>query len=133
MKKFVISVRTLKDYPDMDTACRESGMLGKAPDVLDVFIEELSAELADEIIAEHEAYEAEIGGTGIDAGGGCVKPEGMLYTFGESTNEADPGTAVFRVYDNATGEGRFISEAEREGEQTGKVFDVAAFKNRNKH
>lgn len=79
MKKFVIFTRTLKEYPDMDTACEESRVLGQAPGVLDVFVEELSIELANEIIADHEE---EIGGTGI------------------------------------------------EGEQTGKVFDLAAFKNR---
>jgi len=129
MKQFVITMRALKEYPDMETACAAvESMNGHWKDCIDFTVEEMNAELAAEIIADHEVFEEEIGGTGVDGGGG-----GMLYTFGGGTNEADPGTAVFRVYDNETGEGRFISEAEREGEQTGKVFDLAAFKNRRKH
>lgn len=134
MKQFVITMRVLKEYPDMETACDSLDGLEGWEDCIDCTVEEMSAELAAEIIADHEVFEEEIGGTGIDGGGGSsAKPEGMLYTFGGGTNEADPGTAVFRVYDNETGEGRFISGVEREGEQTGKVFDFAAFKNRSKH
>lgn len=50
----------------MDTACKESEIIGTVPGVIDVFVEELSIELANEIIAEHEAYEEGIGGTGIE-------------------------------------------------------------------
>lgn len=86
MKQFVITMRVLKEYPDMETACAAvEGMNGHWKDCIDFTVEEMSAELAAEIIADHEAYEEEIGGTGI------------------------------------------------EGEQTGKVFDFEAFRNRNKH
>ncbi len=86
MKQFVITMRVLKEYPDMETACAAvESMNGHWKDCIDFTVEEMSAELAAEIIADHEAYEEEIGGTGI------------------------------------------------EREQTGKVFDFAAFKNRNKH
>lgn len=86
MKLFVITMRVLKEYPDVDTACAAvESMNGHWKDCIDFTVEEMSAELAAEIIADHEAYEEEIGGTGI------------------------------------------------EGEQTGKVLDLAAFKNRSKH
>ncbi len=86
MKQFVITMRVLKEYPDMETACAAvESMNGNWTDCIDLTVEEMSAELAAEIIADHEAYEEEIGGPGI------------------------------------------------EREQTGKVFDFAAFKNRNKH
>lgn len=86
MKSFVITMRVLKEFPDLDTACEAvESMNGHWEDCIDFTVEEMSAELAAEIIADHEAYEEEIGGTWI------------------------------------------------EGEQTGKVLDLAAFKNRSKH
>lgn len=85
MKLFVITMRVLKEYPDMGTACAAvESMNGHWKDCIDFTVEELTPELAEEIIADHEVLD-EIGGTGI------------------------------------------------EGEQTGKVLDLAAFKNRSKH
>ena len=66
MKQFVITMRVLKEYPDMETACDSLDGLEGWEDCIDCTVEEMNAELAAEIIAEQEAYEAEIGGTGIE-------------------------------------------------------------------
>lgn len=67
MKQFVITMRVLKEYPDMETACAAvESMNGHWEDCIDFTVEEMSAELAAEIIADHEAYEEEIGGAGIE-------------------------------------------------------------------
>lgn len=63
MKQFVITMRVLKEYPDMDTACAAvESMNGHWKDCIDFTVEEMSAELAAEIIADHEVFD-EIGGT----------------------------------------------------------------------
>lgn len=66
MKLFVITMRVLKEYPDVDTACAAvESMNGHWEDCIDFTVEEMSAELAEEIIADHEVFN-EIGGTGIE-------------------------------------------------------------------
>ena len=63
MKQFVITMRVLKEYPDMDTACAAvESMNGHWKDCIDFTVEEMSAELAAEIIADHEVFD-ESGGT----------------------------------------------------------------------
>lgn len=63
MKQFVITMRVLKEYPDMDSACAAvKGMNGHWEDCIDFTVEELNEALALEIIAELD----EIGGTGIE-------------------------------------------------------------------
>ena len=67
MKQFVITMRVLKEYPDMETACAAvESMDGQWEDCIDCTVEEMNAELAAEIIADHEVFEEEIGGTGIE-------------------------------------------------------------------
>ena len=67
MKQFVITMRVLKEYPDIDSACAAvENMNGHWEDCIDFTVEEMSAELAAElaaeIIADHEVFD-EIGGT----------------------------------------------------------------------
>ena len=66
MKQFVITMRVLKEYPDMETACDSLDGLEGWEDCIDCTVEEMNAELAAEIIADHEVFEEEIGGTGIE-------------------------------------------------------------------
>lgn len=66
MKLFVITMRVLKEYPDADTACAAvESMNGHWDDCIDFTVEEMSAALAEEIIADHEVLD-EIGGTGVE-------------------------------------------------------------------
>lgn len=66
MKLFVITMRVLKEYPDVDTACAAvESMNGHWEDCIDFTVEEMSAALAEEIIADHEVLD-EIGGTGVE-------------------------------------------------------------------
>lgn len=66
MPAFVITMRVLKEYPDLDSACEAvESMQGHWEDCIDFTVEEMSEALANEIIADHEAFD-EIGGTGIE-------------------------------------------------------------------
>ncbi len=66
MKQFVITMRVLKEYPDMETVCAAvESMNGNWTDCIDLTVEEMSAELAEEIIVDHAGFD-EIGGTGIE-------------------------------------------------------------------
>ena len=63
MKQFVITMRVLKEYPDIDSACAAvENMNGHWEDCIDFTVEELSEALAEEITADHEVFD-EIGGT----------------------------------------------------------------------
>lgn len=57
MKQFVITMRVLKEFPSLDTACAEVNNLPGVEQAIDITVEELTPELAESIIADHEEYE----------------------------------------------------------------------------